>query len=421
MSDHPGLRLSLEPMEATPSKPPVLDPWGAQTELATQFMPRGDEKSDLSTPVDQTIGKAVGDEQWELFVSCAPADALAQQFDIRQPTFMALHGLGQASSRAFLQAVAAHQAVPVQQLAIRRQGFGTTLATLCFAEVPGANGQPIRIYACEAEGDEASQLALTQLLLSRSKVAAVLLDGLSPGGWRAQVDALDAQMPQPLRAGQAMLLQPLSAAPELESLRAGLSMRLGPALRSLPAVSQPLQAWAALPAVWNQWVVSSHPGVDAQDLPTLVPKPVLVAARPGAAAAQAPVASAASASRWPAACAALVERYGVQACCLFHARTLAIVAHAGPAQPDPTLMARQGRTLWAAMGSSGQLLGLGKAVQEAQIALQDRVMVVWQMPPQASPDGGDGADLLWVLWMPLSQQGSWPAIKVALTRVLGKG
>ena len=414
MSDHPGLKLSLEPIEPPPSKPPVLDPWGAQTELATQFMPRGDDKSDLSTPVDQTIGKAVGDQQWELFVSCAPADALAQQFDTRLPTFMALHALGRASSLALLKEVAAHLDVPVQKLVIRRQGFGTTLAALPFAEVPGANGQAIRIYACEAEGDAASTAELTCLLLSRAKVSTVLLDGLSPGGWRAQMDALDAQLPQPLRPGSAMMLQPLSEAPELEGLRAGLSMRLGPYLRSLPVVPQPLQAWATLPAIWNQLMVSSHPGTPAQSLPTFVPKPL--ATRPASSAsAAAPHVAAPGASPWRAACAALVERYGVQACCAFNAKTLAILAHAGPAQPEPALMARQGRTLLAAMASSGQLLGLGKGVQEAQIALQDRVLLVWQMPASAR-----GEDILWVLWMPLSQQGSWPAIRVALSRLLSK-
>jgi hypothetical protein len=404
----------LAPLEPTPSKPPVLDPWGAQTELATQFMPRGDEKSDLSTPVDQTIGKAVGDQQWELFVSCAPADALAQQFDIRLPTFMALHALGKASSRTFLSYAAAHLEVPVQKLVIRRQGFGTTLASLWFAEVPGANGQPIRIYACEAEGEPASASELARLLLSRCKVSSVLLDGLSPGGWRAQIDALDAQVPQPLRPGSAMLLQPLSATPDLESLRAGLSMRLGPSLRSLPVVSQPLQAWAALPAVWNQLMVSSHPGTPAQSLATFVPKPM--AARHGAVAQASDSSSAAPGTPWPTACASLVDRYGVQVCCAFNAKTLAILAHAGPAQPEATLMARQGRTLLAAMASSGQLLGLGKVVQEAQVALADRVMLIWQMP---APSSG-GEDILWVMWMPLSQQGSWPAIKVALTRVLAK-
>jgi hypothetical protein len=416
MSEHPGLKLSLEPIEPTPSKPPVLDPWAAQTELATQFMPRGDEKSDLSTPVDQTIGKAVGEQQWELFVSCAPADALAQQFDIRLPTFMTLHALGQASSRAFLADVAMHLEVPVQKLVIRRQGFGTTLATLWFAEVPGANGQPIRIYACDVEGDPASQSELARLLLSRCKVSAVLLDGLSPGGWRAQVDALDAQVPQPLRPGSAMLLQPLSAAPDLESLRAGLSMRLGPYLRSLPVASQPLQAWASLPAVWNQLMVSSHPGTPAQSLPTFAPKSLparAVSSGPAGTPGPAPT----RVSPWHSACAALVERYGVQACCAFNAKSLTIMAHAGPAQPEPALMARQGRTLLAAMASSGQLLGVGKGVQEAQIAFQDRVMLVWQMPVAAA----GCEDILWVLWMPLAQQGSWPAIKVALTRVLAKG
>jgi len=414
MSDPQAPQFSLEPLEPSPAKP-VLDPWGAQTELATQFMPRGDEKSDLSTPVDQTIGKAVGDQQWELFVSCAPADALAQQFDIRLPTFMALHALGKVSSLSFLADVAAHLGVPVQKLAIRRQGFGTTLASLSFAEVPGANGQAIRIYACQAEGDPPAALELTRLLLSRCKVSAVLLDGLSPGGWRAQVDALDALVSAALRPGSAMLLQPLSATPELESLRVSLSMRLGPSLRSLPVVAQPLQAWMGLQTVWNQLMVSSHPGTAAQSLATFVPKPM--AAPSPAPSTVAPATPSASALPWRSACQALVDRYGVQACCVFNARTLAILGHAGPAQPDPALMARQGRTLLAAMASSAQLLGLGKAVQEAQVTLQDRVMLVWQMPAGPSAEQGD---LLWVMWMPLSLQGSWPAIKVALARSLTK-
>lgn len=410
MSDQPSPQFSLEPL-AAPTAKPALDPWAAQTELATQFMSRGDEKSDLSTPVDQTIGKAVGEQQWELFVSCAPADALAQQFDIRLPTFVALHAMGQVSSLRFLADVAAHLEVPVQQLVIRRQGFGTTLASLSFAEVPGANGQPVRIYACEAGGDPSSSQSLAGLLLSRCKLSMVLLDGLSPGGWPEQLSALDALVPAPLRPGSAMLLQPMTPTAELEPLRAQLSMRLGPALRSTLTVAQPLQAWMALQTAWNQLVVSSHPGIAAEALPTLVPKPL--AAQPGVATPKPAV----TASPWGAACAALVERYGVQACCVFNVRTLAILAHAGPTPPEPALMARQGRTLLAAMASSVQVLGLGKVVQEAQVALPDRVLLVWQMPVESA----DGADTMWVLWMPLSQQGSWPAIKVALSRLLKKG
>jgi hypothetical protein len=416
MSDPQAPQFSLEPLEPSPAKQ-VVDPWAAQTELATQFMTRGDEKSDLSTPVDQTIGKAVGDDQWELFVSCAPADALAQQFDIRLPTFMTLHSMGKVSSLSFLADVAAHLGVPVQKLVIRRQGFGTTLATLCFAEVPGANGQPIRVYASQAQAEPAAAHELTRLLLSRCKVSAVLLDGVSPGGWAAQVEALDAQLPAPLRPGSAMLLQPLLPTTELEPLRVSLSMRVGPSLRSMPEVGQPLQAWMALATVWNELLVASHPGTPSESLATFVAKQV--SARPPISGSTTPPMSTPSqrAAPWRSACLALVERYGVQACCVFNARTLAILAHAGPAQPEPALMARQGRTLLAAMASSGQLLGLGKSVLEAQIILQDRVMLVWQMPVGALVDQ---SDVLWVMWMPLNLQGSWPAIKVALARSLTK-
>jgi hypothetical protein len=194
-------------------------------------------------------------------------------------------------------------------------------------------------------------------------------------------------------------------------------MRVGPSLRSMPEVGQPLQAWMALATVWNELLVASHPGTPSESLATFVAKQV--SARPPISGSTTPPMSTPSqrAAPWRSACLALVERYGVQACCVFNARTLAILAHAGPAQPEPALMARQGRTLLAAMASSGQLLGLGKSVLEAQIILQDRVMLVWQMPVGALVDQ---SDVLWVMWMPLNLQGSWPAIKVALARSLTK-
>ena len=51
--------------------------WAANTELSTRFLERGDEAQGDAGALSQTIGKAVGDNAWELFVSCAPADALS--------------------------------------------------------------------------------------------------------------------------------------------------------------------------------------------------------------------------------------------------------------------------------------------------------------------------------------------------------
>ena len=105
----------------------------AQTALATQVMNRDDLDRSAA---QQDIGRAVDDHVRELFVSCAPGEALQQQFEHLRPDFVAVHDLGTRSSRQLLRGIAAACSRPVHKLMLRRQGQGTPLASIDYVDVP---------------------------------------------------------------------------------------------------------------------------------------------------------------------------------------------------------------------------------------------------------------------------------------------
>ena len=89
-------------VDASPS-----DGWEAtraQTALATQL--QKDEKDDLEGE-QPDIGKPVGRNARELFVSCDPAQAIRQQFEHLRPEFISVHDIGTQSSRKLLASIAA--------------------------------------------------------------------------------------------------------------------------------------------------------------------------------------------------------------------------------------------------------------------------------------------------------------------------
>jgi len=77
-------------------------------------------------------------------VVCDPAEAIQQQFQQWATDFIAIHDINTDSSPRILAGLAAATQRKVQKLVIRRQGHGVALATLEFAELPGANGQMLR-------------------------------------------------------------------------------------------------------------------------------------------------------------------------------------------------------------------------------------------------------------------------------------
>ncbi len=108
------------PSIPTPGRPRSAnespDAWAAtraQTALATQLLE--DEGDYLATDKEE-VGRQIGGNERELFVSCAPAEALQQQFDHLQPNFIAVHDIATSSSRKLLTGIAAASGRAVQKL-----------------------------------------------------------------------------------------------------------------------------------------------------------------------------------------------------------------------------------------------------------------------------------------------------------------
>ena len=91
------------PSVAAPGTPEAWQATRAQTALATQIL----RDTDDDATADKEIGRPVGSNERELFVSCAPPEALQQQIDHLHPEFIAVHDVGTTSSRRLLAGIAA--------------------------------------------------------------------------------------------------------------------------------------------------------------------------------------------------------------------------------------------------------------------------------------------------------------------------
>lgn len=110
--------------------------------------------------------------------SRAPAEALQQQIDHLDPEFIVVHDIGTTSSRRLLAGIAAAGKRAVQKLHIRRQGYGTTLATPQYAELPTSDGSRVAMYSTEAHADTASRHDLARTLLANSRLSVIMVGEL---------------------------------------------------------------------------------------------------------------------------------------------------------------------------------------------------------------------------------------------------
>jgi len=394
----------------------LLDGWQAtraQTVLATRFVGNKDEY--LATePHD--IGRVVGDNLRELFVSCDPAPALLQQFDHAQPEFIAVHDIGTASSRKLLLGVAEATGLAISKLAIRRQGYGTTLATLEYIEFPSADGAALRVYSTEADADTVSRQGLARVLLAYSRLG-VLMVGDLPG--HALASAL-----KPLRddiitgpwPNRDLLLLPLASSAALASQGSDLGRGTGVTVRTTPSVLRPSDAWNFISGAWGRLrtqiadtgrVVPALTATPAAAAAAPAPPPGALAQTPGATGGTAfgpqavtPTLQPLSLRPMPAvpqtpthgetldpATSELLARYaeqmcrlnGVLECCVFEAASGRNVAHAGNAH-DADSLASAGASLLASVVRSARRLNLACELPEAAITLDSRHLILRPVP-----------------------------------------
>ena len=396
------------PARGTPQPSESPDAWAstrAHTALATQLLP--DENDYLAGEKDE-IGRQIGGNERELFVSCAPAEALQQQFDHLHPEFIAVHDIATASSRKLLAGIAAASGRAVQKLVIRRQGYGTALATLEFVDLPTTDNQSLRLYTTEADADSAQRHALAKTLLANSRLGVIMVGEL-PG--HAIATALK-PVHEDILAGpwpnRNLLLLPLASASTLVTHGLDLGRGTGVAVRTTPQVARPADAWAFITGTWSR--LREQAPSDGRNVPELGAfKPAPYQARkaplapvmggipsgdtmpmeeqPAITLTMRPMPAIAPTGYTAAPPSTVIERYvrqvselnGVVSCCVFETQSGHPIAHAG-ANPGSEALANHGSELLTAMMGVSRSLGFGHSLPEAAVTLGSHHLLLRGVP-----------------------------------------
>ena len=400
-----GPESEWKPTQAAPSRAPSApEAWQAtraQTSLATQFLT---DEDDYLAPEKSDIGRQTGANERELFVSCAPAEALQQQFEHLHPEFIAIHDIATNSSRKLLVGIAAASGRAMQKLTIRRQGYGTALATIEFIELPTADGSLLRVYSTEVDADTTARHGLARMLLGFSRLGVVMVGDLPAHAIASAIKPLQEAMLAGPWPNRQMLLLPLALASTLVSQGMALSRETGVSVRTTPQVARPADAWGFINGTWNRLREQAQP--DGRAIPALVSTTSAPAAAGTPAVASAPTAATPTARpaapklamrpmpSVPAAGARpvaepenMLERYvhqlielgGMVSCCIFEVATGREVTHAG-ASPGAADLATHGTELLAAIGASSRKLGLGHTLPEAAITLGSHHLLIRAVP-----------------------------------------
>lgn len=396
------------PLSPRHTPPEPADGWQAtraQTALATQML-----QDDTDVPqVHPDVGRPVGAGRHELFVSCAPDEALEQQFDHLRPEYMVVHDVGTASSRKLLLGIASASGRALQTLAIRRQGFGTTLATLEFLELPTCDGNSLRLYTTAWAGapsvptEAGTHEAVALMLLRHSRLGVIMVGELAAPALAAALKPLREQMAGSGWRNRHLLLLPLSSAHVLVTQGVELSNGTGVNVRTTPQVTRPADAWSFIAGTWSRLreqgkavgleipeLASLRPTAGATPTAAPPPSPSPAPAFSQAATEPMPMLPMPEIPRGPSAASSPVDplqRYvqqvselpGIVSCCVFDMATGRDLHHAG-ASPRPAELARHGGALLDAMSATSRALGLGHAVPEAAITLGSHHLLLRPVP-----------------------------------------
>lgn len=209
-------------------------------------------------PNPQDIGKRVADKRWELSVVCDAAEAMRVQFDVVTRPHLAIHDIGGHTSRRLLAGIAAAMQETVHTLTIRRQGYGDTLATLEFVDLPttdhdGRHSNVLRVYSTVAkECDAKAGRALSNVLLGRSRLGVVMVaSDAEPQTLAIGLGSIKEGISQAAWINRSVLLLPLRDIKGLTSMATHLGQLKKMDVRCAPPVTRPLDAWNYLRSTWN--------------------------------------------------------------------------------------------------------------------------------------------------------------------------
>jgi hypothetical protein len=364
--------------------------WQATRELthvATQILGNREE---YLAPERREIGRRIGDQHHEMFVVCDPAEAMQQQFLQWASDFIAIHDVATDSSPRILAGLAAATQRKVQKLVIRRQGHGMALATLEFAELPGANGQMLRVYSTRVDADTQQRLELARVLLAYSRLGVVMVGDLPS-------HALESAL-QPLREGitrgpwpsRNLLFVPLSPPGALHQQVSMLAGRSGVQVSIAPQAVKPSDAWTAISNAWNRVRGEASSSVAAKPVSQAVPqrdpiafpapvRPTPAVAKPLPMQPMPPTRPSAAPAEtdnpWQAYVRQCIDITGMISCCVFEIGTQRTLAHAG-SRPGPASLATQGAALHEAANTAAKAMGLTVAAPDLSVTLNDHHLIV---------------------------------------------
>ncbi|MFI4931123.1 MAG: hypothetical protein ACHP83_12840 [Burkholderiales bacterium] len=364
--------------------------WQATRELthvATQILGNRDE---YLAPERREIGRRIGDQQHEMFVVCDPSEALQQQFLQWASDFIAIHDIATDSSPRILAGLAAATQRKVQKLVIRRQGHGVALATLEFAELPGANGQMLRVYSTRVDADSQQRIEVARVLLAHSRLGVVMVGDLPPHALESALQPLRDGIARGPWPGRQLLFVPLSAAGALHQQASQLGGRTGVQVSIAPQAIKPSDAWSSISNTWNRvrgdtsslMSTAQRPAAPLAGDPIAFPAPARFAAAPPAPLPMQPmpptrpVATPSEPSNpWQAYVRQCIDITGMISCCVFELGTQRTLAHAG-SRPGPASLAAQGAALHEAANAAAKAMGLPMAAPDLSITLSGHHLIV---------------------------------------------
>jgi hypothetical protein len=383
---------SPPPAGAAPDAPEAWQATTAQTTLATQVMLRSEDEFD---PEQKDIGRPVGENERELFVSCAPAEALQQQIDHLDPEFIAVHDIGTTSSRRLLAGIAAASRRAVQKLHIRRQGYGNTLATLEYVELPTSDGSKLLMYSTEADADTASRHDLARTLLGNSRLSVIMVGELPSHTLEAAFKPLHEDILGGHWRNRHVLVLPLTGASTVAHLAGELGRGTAVDVRTTPQVTRPADAWGFINGTWTRIreLLPAHGSASTAPRPggfppvATPPSPPVAPAPPLAMRPMPTVPTTRQRAPDPALSASVLDRYvhqlaeltGMVSCCVFELASGRALAHAG-ASPGADDLANHGTELLASIAGTCRAMGLGHAIPDAAITLGAHHLLLRAVP-----------------------------------------
>lgn len=383
--------LKLVPTDSHRERADRYDPesWGAVSVPVSRPHARPSSVVSLQglSQLDVRIGRDVGGNTSELLVSCLPADALLQQFEVKSPYFMVLHDLAGGTSRRFLMDLAAKLQLAVQRLVIKKQGFGTELATLYFVDLPASNGQTVRVYGADAKADDITRQHIKRVLLERCRLCVAFAPDMS----QAEQESSLTSLAQSLRDGQArparLVFVPTVSSPVLAAGLAGFTRRVLMPVSVAPVQTQPVDHWFFMVACWNQvHAVQNKPLREQWLLEAQWPQS---ATESSASAQQHPTPPLSDSGADSAGQAlntfaqAIASQMGVARVLAFDVVKLSMLATAGSSGAEDDVVMKYVRGWLAHLQAFGAAVGAGKSVQECLVSFQKHQ--VWMRPLKSHP------------------------------------